>query len=289
MMIEYYAIVVLYNKKIQDSITISHLLAIKEDSLHIIVLDNSTDEFVVNNKTFFSDDILSYHTMGGNIGLSKAYNYALSLLKNKSENDIVIWFDDDTPVKYEYFDCLKEKALNMAYDVFSPVIYGQNGVIYSPNESGWLKGKYIRSPEQLIPQNKFNAINSCLAVRLKAYQGYTYDEGLFMDCVDTKLFDDFRKKKLQFCVLPVEIYQNFFQRDDSKDVQKYWNRFRIRIKDTMYYSHLNGLKGKISGYIRVLGWSIVYGIKLKSIKFSFMCINQMVKSGEKNENKVKKK
>ena len=76
------------------------------------------------------------------------------------------------------------------YDVFVPVIYGQNGVIYSPNEVGWLKGKYISSPEQKIPQNKFNAINSCLAVRLRVYKEYMYDENLFMDCVDTISFSD---------------------------------------------------------------------------------------------------
>lgn len=79
-----------------------------------------------------------------------------------------------------------------------------------------------------------------------------------MDCVDTKLFDDFRKKKLKFCTLPVKIYQNFFQRSGNKDVQKYWNRFRIRIKDTMYYSSLNGFGGRISGCIRILGWSVIY-------------------------------
>ena len=45
-MIEYYAIVVLYNKKIQESITISHLMQLKEEQLHIIVLDNSTDDYV---------------------------------------------------------------------------------------------------------------------------------------------------------------------------------------------------------------------------------------------------
>ena len=277
-MIEYYAVVVLYNKKIQDSITISHLIQLQEEHLHIIVLDNSTDTYVAENRGYFPDELLTYYSMGGNVGLSKAYNYALSMLNNKSEDDVVIWFDDDTPLKEGYFDCLKKKAENSTYDVFVPVIYGQNGVIYSPNESSWLKGKYIASPEQEIPQNKFNAINSCLAVKLRAYKGYTYDEGLFMDCVDTKLFDDFRKKKLRFCVLPVEIYQNFFQRGDSQDLQKYWNRFRIRIKDTMYYSYLNGLKGKISGYIRILGWSIIYGLKLRSVKFSLLCITQMLKS-----------
>lgn len=169
--------------------------------------------------------------------------------------------------------------MDKTFDVFVPVIYGQNGVIYSPNESGWLKGKYIKSLEQQISQNKFNAINSCLAVRLKAYKGYTYDEGLFMDCVDTKLFDDFRKKELKFCTLPVKIYQNFFQRSDSRNVKKYWNRFRIRINDTLYYSSLNGFSSKLCGYIRILGWSLVYGIKLRSIKFSLLCIAQMLNHG----------
>ncbi len=69
-----------------------------------------------------------------------------------------------------------------------------------------------------------------------------YDENLFIDCVDTKLFDDFRKKGLKFFVLPVKIHQNFFQRSDSKDIQKYWSRFQIRIKDTLYYSGLSGIK-----------------------------------------------
>lgn len=278
-MSEYYAVVVLYNKKIQDSITISHLMRLQEENLHIIVLDNSTDDYVAKNRGYFPINLLTYHSMGGNVGLSKAYNYALSILKNKPEDDIAIWFDDDTPVEQEYFDCLKNKAMNKKYDVFAPVIYGQDGVIYSPNESGWLKGKYIKSPEQKISQNKFNAINSCLAVRLKAYRGYAYDEGLFMDCVDTKLFDDFRKKGLKFCVLPVKIYQNFFQRSGSNDVQKYWNRFRIRIKDTLYYSSLHGFSGRISGYIRILGWGIIYGVKLKSIRFSIMCVSQMLEIG----------
>ena len=286
MMIEYYAVVVLYNKRVQDSITISCLMKLKEEHLHIIVLDNSADDYVEKNKTYFSDSLVTYHSMGGNVGLSKAYNYALSILKNKSENDLVIWFDDDTLVKEEYFNCLKKKAGDEIYDVFAPVIYGQNGVIYSPNESGWLKGKYIQFPEQEIPQNKFNAINSCLAVRLKAYKDDVYDEGLFMDCVDTKLFDDFRKKGIRFCVLPVKVYQNFFQRSDNKDVQKYWKRFKIRIKDTLYYSSLNSFSGKLSGYIRIIGWSVVFGLKLKSPKFTLLCINQMMKVEGKSENNI---
>lgn len=277
---EYYAVVVLYNKKIQESITVCSLLKLKTIiDIRIIVIDNSIYEYVQNNKNYFWDSQLQYHSMGGNVGLSKAYNYALSLLENKLEDNIVIWFDDDTAVTQEYFKCLTTKAYDLRYDVFVPVIYGQNGIIYSPNEKGCLKGHYIKSPDQKISEYKFNAINSCLAVRLKVYQNYRYDEELFMDCVDTKLFDDFRKMKLKFCILPVEIVQNFFQRGRCKDVQKYWSRFEIRIKDTMYYAKLNGFSGRICGVIRVVGWSLVYGIKLRSPIFCFRCLKQMVKMG----------
>ena len=109
-MIEFYAVVVLYNKRIQDSITISYLTRLKEKSLHILILDNSMDNYVEDNKIFSTNSSLTYYSMGGNVGLSKAYNFALAILKDKSEEDIVIWFDDDTPVKQEYFDCLKKKG-----------------------------------------------------------------------------------------------------------------------------------------------------------------------------------
>lgn len=277
-MMEFYAVVVLYNKKIQDSITVRCLLETIDDKFHIIVLDNSEEKYVEENENSYNDSQIEYYKMDGNIGLSKAYNYVLSLLKEKNGNDIVIWFDDDTSVRREYFECLKKFSKDLLYDVFVPIIYGQDGVIYSPNKVGFLKGKYIKTPEQTIPENKFNAINSCLAVRLRAYQGYRYDEGLFMDCVDTKLFDDFRKRKMHFCVLPVKIEQNFFQRNSERNLQKYISRFKIRIKDTLYYSKLNGIKGRVSGYIRIVGWSIVYGIKLRSFKFGFMCIYQMLTS-----------
>ena len=272
---EYFAVVVIYNKLIQNSASITSLLKLEISNLHIIVIDNSLNEYVEQNSISHKDLKLKYYSMYGNVGLSKAYNYVLNILKDKDSNDIVIWFDDDTPVSKLYFDELYKISENLNYDVFVPIIYGQNGVIYSPNKSGCLKGKYIKSANQKIPNNKFNAINSCLAVRLKVYKGYTYDENLFMDCVDTKLFDDFRKLNLRYYVLPVKIHQNFFQRSGNKNIQRYWNRFQIRIKDTMYYSSLGGFKRKVCGFIRIIGWGVVYAIKLKSLSFFIKCIKQM--------------
>lgn len=39
------------------------------------------------------------------------------------------------------------------------------------------------------------------------------------------------------------------------------------------------LGGRISGCIRILGWSVIYGIKLRSINFSLLCIAQMLNHG----------
>lgn len=285
---EYYAIVILYNKRIEESLTITHLMMMSNEKIHIIILDNSNQEYVLQNQKYPQNQHFQYHCMNRNVGLSRAYNYALWLLSDKNKNDIVIWFDDDTPVSEEYFKILQEKAENIKYDVFAPIIYGQDGVIYSPNEIGLLKGRYLKTPNQKIHIEKFNAINSCLAVRLHVYRNYTYDEKLFMDCVDTKLFDDFRKMKVSFCVLPIEIHQNFFQRSDNMDVEKYWNRFRIRIKDTINYSYMGGFVKRASGIIRVLGWAVVYGIKLKSVVFFGKCIRWMLKLISSDNNITRK-
>lgn len=266
----FYVVIILYNKKIETSQSVRNLVDLKCKNISIIVLDNSDESYIVNNKNWANDKHIIYHSMGGNVGLSKAYNYALTLLRDKI-NDIVIWLDDDTHIKKEYFEVLYEKAKNYEWDVFAPIIYGQDGVIYSPNKVGHLKGHYIKSVNQNIPNDKFNAINSCLAVRIKVYKEYYYDESLFMDCVDTKLFDDFRMMNLKFCVLPIKIYQNFFQRSKQKDVNKYWSRFQIRIKDTVVYSS-SSVENKLVGIMKIYGWAIIYGIKLKSIFFFINCV-----------------
>ena len=211
-----------------------------------------------------------YHPMNCNVGLSKAYNYALNLLAEKDGDDIVVWFDDDTTISSEFVKVLRESASQSDADVYVPVIYGQNGIIYSPNKKGLFKGDYIKSPYEYIPSNRFNAINSCLAVRLRVYRNYSYDENLFMDCVDTKLFDDFRKMNLLFEVLNIKIHQNFFQRTNERNEMTYWKRFEIRIKDTVTYGR-GSLKGNFVSMVRIYGWAIVYGFKLKSITFFFKC------------------
>lgn len=271
----FYAVIVIYNKYVGESISFRSLINLSLSNLHFLIIDNSSSEYICENKYMCDEMKIQYYSMDGNAGLSKAYNYALQILDKKND-DIVIWFDDDTHINRKYFDILSQYCSDKELDVFAPIVYGQNGVIYSPCERGLLKGRYIKNPNQLIKKDKFNAINSCLAVRLRVYKNYRYDEKLFMDCVDTKLFDDFRKMDLNFCVLPIEIHQNFFQRMKQQNIEKYWLRFKIRIKDTfIYYSHKGKIE-RIAGSIKVIGWAIMYGFKLKSFTFFKNCIMWML-------------
>ena len=272
---KYFAVIVLYNKRTQDSVTLNRLLMLSPKQLTSIVLDNSDKDYISNNKSYCEHNGIQYYCLQGNRGISKAYNYALDLLYNEKKNDIVIWLDDDTAISQEYFDCLNRYSSLEEYDVFAPIIRGQNGVIYSPCKTGWLKGHYINDIRQSIPDRKFTAINSCLAVRLKIYEKYRYDENLFLDCVDTLFFDNLRAKGKHFFLLPVEIQQNFFQRGEI-DSRKLWNRFRIRIIDTKYYSKLGGFRCHVAGYIRIIGWALQFSFKTKSAIFFLKCIRQMV-------------
>jgi GT2 family glycosyltransferase len=124
-----------------------------------------------------------YLNMGGNVGLSKAYNRVLDKLKGK--NGIIIWFDDDTNITQEYFDELAKNAdKRNDIDIFAPIICGQDGKFYSPNEARFFKNKQLKNENDELNMKKFNAINSCTAVRLRVYENYRYNEKIFLDQVD---------------------------------------------------------------------------------------------------------
>ena len=84
-MINFFAVVVLYNTFVNDSITINNLKKIHSHSVDIIVVDNSTKDF--NNEKETKANNWTYLSMNGNAGLSKAYNRALDYLKDE---DIIL-------------------------------------------------------------------------------------------------------------------------------------------------------------------------------------------------------
>ena len=255
------AAVVVFNKEISETITCQKIKDIDAD-IDILVLDNS--EKVTGNTEYCKNNGIRYISMNGNKGLSKAYNAAV---RNSLNSDVIVLFDDDTEVSKEYFDVLR-KSLNRYpdVDIFAPIIKGQDGVIYSPNEFNFLRNHFISDPRQKISQNSFNAIASCLAIRMRVFDGYRFNEKLFVDQVDQFFFCEQRKLGRKFRKLNVEILQHFYQRGDTLTPEAGWRRLSLRIVDIFRHARLlGGRKYTFLAFVKCCGLGVQIGRKSKSI------------------------
>lgn len=255
------AAVVVYNKEISESITCQNIKNI-DDSIDVFVLDNSTT--ANNNATYCKLNGIRYLSMNGNKGLSKAYNAAVD---NSRASDVIVLFDDDTEITAEYFNKLKiALEENPETDIFAPIIKGQDGVIYSPNEFNFLKNHFISSPDQVVSQNAFNAIASCLAIRMRVFDDYRFNEKLFVDQVDQFFFCEQRSLGRKFGVIKVEILQHFYQRGATLTPEAGWRRLSLRTIDIFRHARLmGGKKYTLLAFVKCCGLGVQIGKKSKSV------------------------
>lgn len=274
----FYAVVVLYNIEITNSQTCLNIEKIKNHDINLIIVDNSTKKN--NNKLLCEKKHWTYISMNGNAGLSKAYNRVLDSLINKS--GVVIWFDDDSNLTQEYFDHL-ELAVeeNPEFDIFVPIIQGQDGHFWSPNEYRFFKNKQLKTANQMIKNNRFNAINSCTAVRLNVYKKYRYDEKLFLDQVDHSFFEDQREKNRNFFKLNTIINHNFSTKNKMKSLDEVKKRYQIMIPDFLRFCSRKGNNAKYYlGFIKVIGWGIKESFRYRNPPLLLWYISEARKSNK---------
>lgn len=267
---KFYTVVVIYNKAVSQSPTCGNLKKIIGHNITVIIADNSTKD--MGNSSLCKNEGWIYIPMGGNIGLSRAYNKVLDFLREY--DGIVIWFDDDTNVTQAYFDTLAlAVAQKPEIDIFAPVIMGQNGKIYSPNEARFFKNKQLKSPYGKLQTKKFNAINSCTAIRLPVFKDYRYDQRIFLDQVDHSFFEDQRKLQRAFYKLDVIIKHNFSLKSKQSTPQICWKRYEIMIPDYLVFCSKSKAR-LFLGLIKVGGWGIRESIRYKYPKFIFWCLRK---------------
>lgn len=268
------AVVVIYNKKVEESITCKKILDNCHELVEVIIIDNSTAD--LGNKEYCLNKKLWYISMKGNKGLSKAYNTAIDACKEK---DVIILFDDDTEVTEEYFlKLFSDLTEYPEIDIFAPTIYGQDGVIYSPNKYNFMRNNFITEKNKEIPQDKFNAIASCLAIRMRVFDNYRFNEKLFVDQVDQNFFYEQRKLNRKFKRLDVKILQNFYQRGDRLTPRDGWRRLKLRIVDIMRQTRLiGGGKIRFLGFVKCCGLGIQIGKKSRSFVIPFKAFGLALK------------
>lgn len=272
--IDFFTVVVVYNTKVEDSITLARLKKITNHSIQILVVDNSTRH--INNQDVCNDSGWMYISMNGNAGLSKAYNAALDHLKGK--NGIIVWFDDDTEVTQEYFDVLKKEVQQEeTVDIFVPMIRGQDGRFWSPNEYHYLKNKQLVTKYQEIGNQRFNAINSCTAVRSNVYDNYRYTEKLFLDQVDHQFFEDQRNLKRKFKKMDVIICHNFSTKSKMNSIENVKTRYAIMIPDFLTFCRKTNARYML-GWVKIIGWGVRESIRYGRPEFLTWCIKTAYQS-----------
>lgn len=195
-----YAVIIIYNSEISESRSCLNISGIVDHDINVVIVDNST--VINNNKKLAIEKDWYYISMNGNAGLSKAYN---KVLDNITGDGVVIWFDDDTDVTQEYFDVL-EKALDdhPDCDIFAPMIQGQDGRFWSPNESRFLKNKQFLFWNVLCSNHsafrRYFQVRNRLAFKMKYYGKIAFlKEYMRLSLGDLKIliFENDKRAKLK--------------------------------------------------------------------------------------------
>ena len=218
--------IVIYNRWCGDSHTCQFLKNTEFPPDNILVVDNSTKP--IDNEGYCRENGWLYHSMQGNAGLTKAYNAALEILKDKT--DVIVWADDDTHFTQSYFKELKTHLeKNPDATVFLPVVKS-NDTMISPCIFSTGEMIVAKSLDEL-ENREMSGINSGMAVRMSIYDNYRYDEGYFLDYVDHDFLRWCRVNSHVFCVMDdITLNQSFFaQSNASKKAKKI--RFNIYKKD----------------------------------------------------------
>lgn len=219
-----YSIIVVYNQKISDSVTYRALRL--QPDMEIIVCDNSTENN--NNQTIVEADGYTYVSMGGNQGLSKAYNQALDTLKGKE--GYVCIFDDDTIIDESYFNTVKQ-SIQTKKDIYVPYVTDGTSVISPSIIENDIVSK-MENEEQL-DYHHLTAINSGMVISLSVFQDYRYTEELFLDYVDHQFLKDMKHQQRSIEVMDCTIRQNFSANEINK--KNAMERFQIFKKDSRYF------------------------------------------------------
>lgn len=219
-----YGILVIYNKSLNDACAYRQL---KQEDIRLVVCDNSTKEN--ENADIARKDNVTYLTMNGNQGLSRAYNRAIDFITDTwkpQDEDLLCLFDDDTLIPVEYFRKLKEQKGKILLPVVRDTVGIMSPVLLKNN----IVKRFSSREEALRAEPRYlSGINSAMAVRMDIFRNYRYNEEMFLDYIDHKFIMDMRKQNNYPQVVDVDIRQHFSAVEDNRESAV--KRFAMQKKD----------------------------------------------------------
>ena len=180
------ALLSLYNIKMQESTSFQKVLE-RKDELDIIIVDNTTiDETRRYNEYVAKQIDICYLSKQKNIGLSRGYNLAIDYIKkNNVSAKWIVTLDQDTLLADSYFDSIQD-IINQSTDsyIYYPQVEASGNLISPIPMKKYFHGKAGRKANA----RNIACINSGLLIDIVFFQGFAYDESLFLDMVDYDLF-----------------------------------------------------------------------------------------------------
>lgn len=273
MMNQLKVLIVLYNKKIEESETIMSLSKIVDKIQfmnEIIVWDNSKvimpEDEQVHLKRILHPANVQYIGTGKNTSLSIIYN---SVIRTLSDKEIFVVLDHDSNLTLAYFKALEDSIEKYPQiNLFLPIIK-YNKTIVSPANSWYFKGSYWKEEKfGLIETKNQNAINSGMAIRAaylkNDFEGY--NENLAFYGTDSDFMYKYGRQNHYFCVINAVINHtlDFF---DNNSIDSKLFRYKEIKKAALINMKQRGFFIYMLCYFYFLIYSIKLIISFKDIRF----------------------
>ncbi|MBP3416593.1 MAG: glycosyltransferase [Spirochaetaceae bacterium] len=226
---------VIYNKKIEDCF----LLRFND----MYICDNSTDDNIKECNVHYASlnyDKFVYIDMQGNMGLAKAYNKAIDVIK-PGQDDYIIIFDQDTHFCADIFDrYIKYIEENPHIDIVCPVVIDSVGVM-SPSLILGMKYTHLSSIKEIGNKkiNDFSFINSGMCIKGAVFSKIKYDEHLFLDFVDHDFIIKAKTEELEIGICDEIILHQEFSGVTKNSFEQDFTRFQIYAKDSKVFYQKN--------------------------------------------------
>jgi rhamnosyltransferase len=259
-------IFVIYNLDIKISVSLKSVtkaIIPKDFGLKIWVCDNTVKQWIKDeNKVVCNNRNWAYFDMGGNLGLSKAYNRALAEIP---ENEWVVLFDQDTLIPENFFVELL-KSIKKYPSILMHVPYVESlGKRISPSV---IYGHVIRNGKKIKygENNEITAINSGMAMHKSIFSKTgLYDERFFLDCIDHHFVKLYKKSGGKIAVFNCKLEQAF-SGDDHSDWEKDYCRFLIYKKD-FYLFCRDSFSGKTYYFLKIVLRALRLSLIYKNFAF----------------------
>lgn len=240
-----YALLVIYNRRCEDSPSCERLRQLP--TARAVIVDNSTEPN--DNALYCAKRGFGYVSMGGNLGLAKAYNRGIAWIRANTDATHVLLLDDDTTLPDGFFDGTEAfLAAHPDTDIALPLVYDEVGLL-SPCAINGFHVSRVTDVRQLT-KDTVTAINSGMVVSLSVFDDYVYDEGYFLDYIDHAFMRDMRRQGAKIGVTKQCLTQRFFgnTRDQRAAAKR---RLRIFKKDFRRFCG-KSFKGRLTAQAIIL-------------------------------------